>query len=121
MLFHEIAHLLLHISGENEVFAEYEDQKKNPHETEADRWARNKLVYGDRLVTFMAHFPKLGNGDVKAFAQRIKIHPAIVAEVYKQEAGREVIPYKRLQMGKLYPNISKEDADLLWTMDFSRV
>jgi HTH-type transcriptional regulator/antitoxin HigA len=45
VLFHEIAHLVLHINSPEDCFEEYDDQNADPTEMEADSWADGLLVY----------------------------------------------------------------------------
>jgi putative zinc finger/helix-turn-helix YgiT family protein len=114
ILFHEIAHLMLHIVRVEDVFAEYEDQKDDAREKEADEWARDTLVYSDKLIAFSARCPKPSPEQIQAFAREVKVHTAIAAEVFNKRAKAEVIPYSRLNQLGLFPNLSEEDAAFLW-------
>lgn len=114
ILFHEIAHLVLHISDVADVFAEYDDQSADPREAEADEWARDTLVYSDRLIAFRARHGKPQYWQLQEFAQEVKVHPAIAAEVFNKKAGSEVIKYSLLKMKGIFPNISEPEADELW-------
>ena len=114
ILFHEIAHLVLHINDVADVFAEYDDQSADPREAEADEWARDTLVYSDRLIAFRARHGKPEYWQLQEFAQEVKVHPAIAAEVFNKKAGTEVIKYSLLKMKGIFPNISKPEADELW-------
>jgi HTH-type transcriptional regulator/antitoxin HigA len=117
ILFHEIAHLILHISHVEDVFAEYDDQAADPQELEADEWARDTLVFSDRLIAFRARHPKPDCAEIEHFARQIQVHPAIAAEVYNRKAGSEVIRYARLKMKGLFPNISESEAEALWQLN----
>lgn len=114
ILFHEIAHLVLHISDVADVFAEYDDQTADPREAEADDWARDTLVYSDQLIAFRARHGKPEYWQLQEFAQEVKVHPAIAAEVFNKKAGQEVIKYALLKMKGLFPNISESEVEELW-------
>lgn len=110
ILFHEIAHLVLHISDPGDVFADYDDQAKDPCEAAADAWARDTLVFSDALIAFQARHEKPEPWQIQAFASEVKVHPAIAAEVFNKKAGSEVIKYSRLKMMGLFPHISESEA-----------
>jgi Zn-dependent peptidase ImmA (M78 family) len=114
ILFHEIAHLILHISDVADVFAEYDDQSADPREAEADEWARDTLVYSDQLIAFRARHEKPENWQLQEFARDVKVHPAIAAEIFNKKAGSEVIKYSLLKLNGLFPNISEPEAKELW-------
>lgn len=114
ILFHEIAHLMLHIIRVEDVFAEYEDRKDDAKEKEADEWAQDTLVYSDKLIAFSARCPKPTPEQIGAFAREVKVHTAIAAEVFNKRAKADVIPYSRLNQLGLFPSLSEEDAAFLW-------
>jgi putative zinc finger/helix-turn-helix YgiT family protein len=114
ILFHEIAHLVLHIHDVGDVFAEYDDQAADPRETEADEWARDTLVHRDVLMTFRAHHGKPDVTQLRKFADELGVHPAIAAEVFNRRAESEVINYALLRAKGLFPNLSEKDAEKLW-------
>lgn len=114
ILFHEIAHLMLHISDVKDVFPEYEHRNDDAREKEADEWAQDTLVYSDRLIAFSARCPKPKPDQIDAFAQEVKVHTAIAAEVFNKRAKAEVISYSRLTQLGLFPGLSEEDAAFLW-------
>jgi Zn-dependent peptidase ImmA (M78 family)/transcriptional regulator with XRE-family HTH domain len=114
ILFHEIAHLMLHITDVKDVFAEYEVRKDAPQEKQADEWAQDTLVYSDKLITFSARCPKPTPEQIEAFAREVKVHTAIAAEVFNKRAKADVIPYSRLNQLGLFPSLSEEDAAFLW-------
>ena len=114
ILFHEIAHLLLHISNPGDVITDYEDQTSDPREVEADEWARDTLVYSDKLIAFSARYPEPTPQQIEQFARELKVHTAIAAEVFNKRAGEEVIKYSRLKQLGLFPGLSKEETALLW-------
>lgn len=103
VLFHEIAHLILHINTPDEMFIEYENQKTHPREKEADQWANETLVYGEKLIAFQARHPNPSMNDLVNFAKEIDTSPAIIAEIVNEEAGEEVFNYARLRKAGLFP------------------
>lgn len=119
ILFHEIAHLVLHISDVEDVFPEYDDQQADPREGEADEWARDTLVYSDKLIAFRARHEKPDHWQIGNFAREIGIHPAIAAEVFNKKAGSEVIKYGLLKKMGLFPHISTAEAASLWELNES--
>ena len=114
ILFHEIAHLLLHIDTPEDVFSEYADQADDPQESEADEWARDTLVFSDKLVEFMSRHPKPKIWEIRRFSSEIKVHPSIIAEVFNRKKDKEVISYSYLRKSNLFPNISEAQANTLW-------
>lgn len=114
ILFHEIAHLILHINDVADVFPEYDDQTADPREAEADEWARDTLVYSDQLIAFRARHGKPECWQVEEFAREVKVHPAIAAEVFNKKTGSEVIKYSLLKVKGLFPHISAAQAEELW-------
>lgn len=114
ILFHEIAHLMLHITDVKDVFAEYEVRKDAPQEKQADEWAQDTLVYSDKLIAFSARCPKPTPEQIEAFAREVKVHTAIAAEVFNKRANADVISYSRLTQLGLFPNLSEDEAAFLW-------
>jgi HTH-type transcriptional regulator / antitoxin HigA len=73
--FHEIGHILKH--GKREVFVDFDDRSASPKEAEADSFAAETLIPGDRY----AGFARLGKFDplsVRQFASLIGVHAGIV-------------------------------------------
>jgi len=114
ILFHEIAHLVLHITNPGDVFEDYDDQTTDPKEMAADQWAMDTLVFSDALIAFQARHENPDPWQIQQFAQEVKVHPAIAAEVFNKKAGREVIKYSYLKMKGLFPHISESEAEELW-------
>lgn len=75
---------------------------------------RDILVFSDALIAFQARHEKPDPWQIQQFAQAVKVHPAIAAEVFNKKAGREVIKYSYLKMKGLFPHISSSEADELW-------
>ncbi len=103
ILFHEIAHLILHINTPDDHFIEYEDQKINAQEREADQWANETLVFGEKLIAFNARHPNPTHQDLIHFAKDINTSPAIIAEIINEEADEEVFNYAKLRKEGLFP------------------
>lgn len=117
VLFHEIAHLILHIDSPDDRFNEYEDQQTNRKEREADQWADEILVYGEKLIAFQARHRNPTLYDLTRFADDLKTSPAIVAEIMNdQHKGKKIFDYGHLRKNGLFPSISEESADLMWSV-----
>lgn len=91
-LFHEIAHILLHLEDENTIFLEKTsgDSSNDRQEKEANDWAREVLIpgiYSNELTTLRSRV------DVIKFSEKIDIHPGIVVGRLHFEG---IIPYKNL-------------------------
>lgn len=119
ILFHEIAHLLLHIEAPGDTFTDYEEQSTDPREVDADTWAYDALVSLDDELEFKAKSPVPAPWQVEQFARRIRVHPAIVAEVFNKRAGNEVISYSLMRMKGFFPTVDATVANKL--MALSRV
>lgn len=107
ILFHEIAHLLLHIHKPGDVFTDYEDQASDEKEQDADHWAYDTLASFDRELEFKSANSKPDLRDLRGYAKSIKVHPAIAAEILNKRAGREIIAYSYLRKEGLFPHLSE--------------
>jgi HTH-type transcriptional regulator/antitoxin HigA len=121
VLFHEIAHLLLHIETPEDFFAEYEYSSDDPREAEADEWARNTLVYQNELTEFATRHPKPALRELAQFSSKIKVHPAIIAEVFNRRAGKDVLAYSYLAKNELFPLFTAEQVKKLWQVTADRI
>jgi len=110
-LFHEIAHLLLHIGTPEDIIPEYETRAEDEREQIADRWAYDTLLSENHALEFLSGKPE--PWELERFAEKHKIHPAIAAEICNRYAGKEVFAYSYLRMKNLFPAIS-DDAFRLW-------
>lgn len=119
ILFHEIAHLLLHLSKPGEAIPEYEDAGSDIREQQADEWAYDTLASRDAELEFLANSQHPDTWQLVTYAKRIQLHPAIAAEVLNRRSGREVISYAYLKKSGLFPHLSKEETESL--MATSRV
>lgn len=83
-LLHELGHVAQHLTGTNEIIIDdldlrgHEAEIKDRREQEADRLAEEALIPQNRVdeSLFSEH---VSATDVEALAQKIKIHPAVVA------------------------------------------
>jgi hypothetical protein len=121
VLFHEIAHLILHIETPDDVFAEYENRSNDHREQEADEWADKSLIYSEDLLSFIVRHrsrrPTLY--DLHLFAADQKVHPAIAAEAVNRKAKTEIFSYAHLRKQGLFPILSEKQAEAMW--EISRV
>lgn len=83
-LLHELAHVGRHFNGATEAFVddfslrETPSRHEDPRESEADEWAEEALISREQWATSgLTSRPSYSR--IIAFAQRIGVHPAIVA------------------------------------------
>lgn len=113
ILFHEIAHLLLHIKFPHDVFMDYEDQEQDDRENDADQWAYDTLASLDRELEFKSKHPEPSLQELRTYAEEIKVHPAIAAEILNKRTGREIVPYAYLKKEKLFPQLDEAQTEAL--------
>jgi hypothetical protein len=113
ILFHEIAHLLLHISEAGQAIPDYEEASSDPREVQADEWAFDTLASRDAELEFLANIPKPTHWDLQKYARRIHLHTAIAAEVLNRREGRNVFSFGYLKKQGFFPHLSKEEAQAL--------
>lgn len=79
-LFHELGHIYLHLV--NDSHAVYldanEEGEKSEQELEADEFAKTALISKEEWKKFLEKSDKTSENEILAFAQKQKIHPAIV-------------------------------------------
>lgn len=121
ILFHEIAHLMLHLSDAGQFIADYEHQKNDQKEQEADQWADDILVQRSELTRFAVRHPEPQIWQISSFAKSIKTHPSIVAEIFNDRLGSEVVKYSHLRMNKLFPSIPEQAVKKLGRDSANRV
>jgi HTH-type transcriptional regulator/antitoxin HigA len=120
ILFHEIAHLLLHISDPGQSISDYEEASTDLHEAQADEWAHDTLASRDLELEFLANHPKPQPWDLEHYARQLHVHPAIAAEVLNRRAGEEVISFAFLRKRGLFPQLSESETEaLMATSSFS--
>lgn len=120
VLFHELAHLLLHIKTPKDIFPEYGNPSDDLSEIEANAWAYDKLVSLDKELEFRSEAQKPEPEQVDSFAKSIKVNTAVVAEIFNLRSKKQVIKYATLTRMGMFPHLSKELASLLVeSSDFS--
>lgn len=110
ILFHEIAHLLLHISEPGQTIPDYEEASSDPREQQADEWAFDTLASRDAELEFLANTPKPQPWQLEKYAKSIQLHPAIAAEVLNRRSGQEVISFAFLKKRGLFPHLTEEET-----------
>ena len=101
-LFHEICHVLRHLSPEHPAILDLDiDQRKTGAiETEADRFALDTLIPPD---AWNQHVRQLHYADeIRALAKRLCVHPAVIAGRLRREANdyrihRTLVGYKQVK------------------------
>jgi len=89
-LFHELGHLCLH--GRNVAFVDDDKAVGSEVEKEADDWAEDQLVGGQRLRSFIASRPK-SKAQVRRFATSVGVHPGIVVGMLQHHGA---LPWSHL-------------------------
>lgn len=113
ILFHEIAHLLLHISEPGQAIPDYEEASDDPLESQADEWAFDTLASRDAELEFLANHPKPQPWQLQKYADRINLHPAIAAEILNRRTNQEIISFSYLKKVGMFPQLSEEETKQL--------
>lgn len=113
ILFHEIAHLLLHLSKPGEGIPEYEDAATDLREQQADEWAFDTLAPRDTELEFLVNHPNPDIRQLVRYAQDIQLHPAIAAEVLNRRAHRKIMSYAQLTKSGFFPHLSEQETESL--------
>jgi len=108
VLFHELVHIMKHLHKEDiESIFDDLDVEAGDIEQEADKHAGEILVPEDKWNTALARYLR-SEDSIKAFAQELDIHPAIVAGKIRKEADNYMILTNivgRGEVRKLFPDI----------------
>jgi HTH-type transcriptional regulator/antitoxin HigA len=107
VLFHELVHIIkhLHKGGIESIFDDI-DVDAEDIEQEADEQVGEILVPEDKWKMALARYLR-SEDSIKAFAQELHIHPAIVAGKVRNEANNYIILKDMVGQGevrKLFPN-----------------
>lgn len=85
-LFHELGHVLRHLSPETPVLldADIDRRKEGKVETEADRFALDTLIPPDQWLALRhLHYAD----EIRAAAKRLRLHPSVIAGRLRREAN----------------------------------
>jgi len=90
---HELSHIFLHlVNNSSGEFIDFDihsaDYKTSIEEVEADDFARNLLIGKNQWHEFMKDHPHFSEADILEFADKEKIHPAIVFGRYCFEKNK---------------------------------
>jgi len=100
-LFHELSHLKLHLKDKNDLF--FDDLKSTKNlskiEQEADRFGEEALIPRKAWKAFYSLY--ITEEDVKQFAQKLRISPAIVAGRIQKERNNFGVFRSLLGQGKV--------------------
>ncbi|HQL33204.1 MAG TPA: ImmA/IrrE family metallo-endopeptidase, partial [Treponemataceae bacterium] len=101
-LFHELAHIALHLDkdGCEAFFDDLSNPGTTAFETEADAFASNMLI-PQEIWEDAALSPASTPGEVNAFAERLRISPAIPAGRLRYESGNYSLFSRLVGNGKL--------------------
>lgn len=86
VLFHEIAHIVLHLHGELDVIFDDLDLKLDGIETEADSFALNALIPDETWRKSLVRFSPTDE-TINNQASKLEINPALVAGRIRRETG----------------------------------
>ena len=92
-LFHELAHVKLHLSEDpNQAFFDetFKDSYENcePHELQANQFAWEKMIPNEFWVEkVLPQISNLNNKDIIDYAEKLTINPAIIAGRIRHELG----------------------------------
>ncbi|MFD3266070.1 ImmA/IrrE family metallo-endopeptidase [Phenylobacterium ferrooxidans] len=79
-LLHELAHVVLHLSGDRAfILDDLEISSSDVIEQEADQWAQDALIRKELWDVFKQKGVYTSMADILAFARRAEVNPAIVA------------------------------------------
>ncbi|MBU6326135.1 MAG: type II toxin-antitoxin system MqsA family antitoxin [Verrucomicrobia bacterium] len=118
ILFHEMGHLLLHISEPGQTIPDYEEASDDPRESQADEWAFDTLASRDAELEFLANHPKPQPWQLQKYADRINLHPAIAAEILNRRADQEIISFAYLKKEKMFPHLTEEETKQLMATSY---
>lgn len=106
VLFHELVHIIKHLhKGDIESIFDNLDAKADDIEQEADEQAGEILVPEDKWNTALARFVR-SEDSIRDFANKLGIHPAIIAGKIRKEANNYIILKNMVRQGevrKLFP------------------
>lgn len=112
-LFHEIAHLVLHIESPDDQFLEYDDRSQDLREQEADAWAEEMLVHGEKRIILLARHPDGNPSAIKEAADELGIAPAILVESVAENMPDKEKFYAMCTKAELFPRLSGADIDTM--------
>jgi HTH-type transcriptional regulator/antitoxin HigA len=107
VLFHEIAHIQLHLSDALTVIFDDLDVKIEGIEKEADNFALNALIPDDVWRKSLVRFSP-SNETILNQAKILKVHPALVAGRIRRETGRYYQYSDLVGQGEVRSNFSYE-------------
>ncbi|MBB6239650.1 HTH-type transcriptional regulator/antitoxin HigA [Pedobacter sp. AK013] len=107
VLFHEIAHIILHLHGELDVIFDDLDQKLDGIEAEADAYALNALIPDETWRKSLVRFSPTDE-IIKNQATKLEISPALVAGRIRRETGNYTKFNNLIGLNKVRKNFSDQ-------------
>jgi HTH-type transcriptional regulator/antitoxin HigA len=113
-LIHELVHITRHLTGDKQIIVDDFDLRKHEHdgldraEQEADELASSSLIPRRDWERISAMDP-ISSKEVKSIAEKLKIHPAIIAGRIRFERNNYRLLTKLVGQGELR-KLFKEDA-----------
>lgn len=78
-LFHELGHIFLHLNGNKDLkFLDIDEKEKTVFESEADSFARNKLINKEQWKKIGSNKFPIEDNFLHEIANEFKIHPSII-------------------------------------------
>ncbi len=107
VLFHELAHVVLHLDSQRNMIFDDLDVKKPGIEEEADKYALNAIVPNEIWKTSLARFSP-SEITVKNQAKSLNIHPALIAGRIRWETGKYYLFPDLIGQGEVRETLAKE-------------
>ncbi|HVZ55782.1 MAG TPA: XRE family transcriptional regulator [Chitinophagaceae bacterium] len=107
VLFHELAHIILHLNSEVKMIFDDLDVKREGIEEEADKYALNAIIPDDIWKISLARFSPSENTILNQ-AKKLKIHPALVAGRIRWEKGEYYLYNDLIGQGKVRQQFANE-------------
>ena len=107
VLFHEIAHIKLHLSENIEAIFDDLDAVSDGIEKEADDFALNALIPNDIWKKSLARFSPSKEAVINQ-AQKLNVHPALIAGRIRKETGKYFLLNELIGQGEVRTAFSKE-------------
>ena len=107
VLFHEIAHIHLHLGGDLDAIFDDLDAKIDGIEEEADKFALNALIPDNLWRKSLARFSPT-NKTIINQAESLQVHPALIAGRIRRETGHYHLFNDLIGQGKVRINFTEQ-------------
>jgi HTH-type transcriptional regulator/antitoxin HigA len=107
VLFHELAHVVLHLDSQRNIIFDDLDVKKPGIEEEADKYALNAIIPDQIWKTSLARFSP-SEITIKNQAKSLHIHPALIAGRIRWETSKYYSFNELVGHGEVREKLAKE-------------